>query len=124
MRYVVNQESASFPLHNSLCAFISAIALFLYNVSQAIQDVDILRLNKFNFPENLEAMTNREQLIQEIEQASDDVVQTVLDFLHRVKAIRKKHPLAKFAGILSDSEAEELKRTIATECRQVDLNEW
>jgi hypothetical protein len=69
-------------------------------------------------------MTNREQLIQELEQAPDDLVQTVLDFLHRVKAIRKNHPLAKFAGILSNSEAEELQRTIAAECRQVDLNDW
>jgi len=69
-------------------------------------------------------MTSREQLIQELEQAPDDLVQTVLDFLRRVKAIRKNHPLEKFAGTLSDSEAEELQRTIATECRQVDLNEW
>ncbi|AFY47041.1 hypothetical protein Nos7524_1149 [Nostoc sp. PCC 7524] len=69
-------------------------------------------------------MNNREQLIQELEQAPDDLVQMVLDFLHRVQAIRKKHPLAKFAGILSDSEAEELQSTIAAECRQVDLNEW
>ncbi len=69
-------------------------------------------------------MTDREQLIHELEQAPDDLVQTVLDFLHRAKATRKAHPLAKFAGILSDAEAEELKRAIATECRQVDLNEW
>jgi hypothetical protein len=69
-------------------------------------------------------MTNREQLIQELEQAPDDLVQTVLDFLHRVKAIRFNHPLEKFAGILSDLEAEELQQTITTECRQVDLNEW
>ena len=69
-------------------------------------------------------MTDREQLIHELEQAPDDLVQTVLDFLHRAKATRKTHPLAKFAGILSDAEAEELKRAIATECRQVDLNEW
>jgi hypothetical protein len=69
-------------------------------------------------------MTSREQLIQELEQASDDLVQVVLDFLHRVKATRKNHPLAKFAGILSDSEAEELQRAIAAECRRVDLNEW
>jgi hypothetical protein len=69
-------------------------------------------------------MTNREQLIQELEQAPDDLVQTVLDFLHRVKAIRENHPLAKFAGILSDAEAEELQRAIAADCRQVDLNEW
>jgi hypothetical protein len=69
-------------------------------------------------------MTNREQLIQELEQALDDLVQTVLDFLHRVKAIHNAHPLAKFAGILSDLEAEELQRTITAECRQVDVNEW
>jgi hypothetical protein len=69
-------------------------------------------------------MTNREQLIQELEQAPDDLVQTVLDFLHRVKAIQNAHPLAKFAGILSDLEAEELQRTITAECRQVDVNEW
>lgn len=69
-------------------------------------------------------MSNREQLIRELEQAPDDVVQAVLDFLHRVKAIHKNHPLAKFAGILSDSEAEELQQTITTECRQVDLHEW
>jgi hypothetical protein len=69
-------------------------------------------------------MSNREQLIQELEQAPDDVVQTVLDFLHRVKAVGKHHPLSKFAGILSDSEAEELQQTITTECRQVDLHEW
>jgi hypothetical protein len=78
-------------------------------------------------------LTNREKLIQEIEQAPDDIVQSVLDFFHRVKATRKTHPLAKFAGILSDVEAQELKRAMsddkplrvyATECRQVDVNEW
>ncbi|MBW4489995.1 MAG: sister chromatid cohesion protein PDS5 [Trichocoleus desertorum ATA4-8-CV12] len=69
-------------------------------------------------------MTNREQLIQELEQAPDDLVQTVLDFLHWVKARRKSHPLAKFAGILITSEAEELQQAIATECRQVDVSEW
>ncbi len=69
-------------------------------------------------------MTNREQLIQELEQAPDDLVQIMLNFLHRVQATRKYHPLAKFAGILSDSEAAELQQTIKTECRQVDLHEW
>ncbi|PAX52319.1 hypothetical protein [Brunnivagina elsteri] len=69
-------------------------------------------------------MTNREELIQELEQAPDDVVESVLDFFHRLKATGKTHPLAKFAGILSDAEAEELKRAVATECRQVDVNEW
>jgi len=69
-------------------------------------------------------MTNREQLIQELEQAPDDLVLTVLDFLHRVKAIRKAHPLTKFAGILSDLDAEELQRLITIDCRQVDVDEW
>ncbi|MDD1454328.1 hypothetical protein MEN95_05145 [Dolichospermum sp. ST_sed7] len=41
-----------------------------------------------------------------------------------VKATRKTHPLAKFAGILSDAEAAELKQSITTECRQVDVNDW
>jgi phosphoenolpyruvate synthase/pyruvate phosphate dikinase len=67
-------------------------------------------------------MTTREQLIQELEKTPDDIVQLLLDFLHRVKATRKDHPLAKFAGILSDAEAEEIKQSIA-ECRQVDANE-
>lgn len=69
-------------------------------------------------------MTSREQLIQELEQAPDDLVQIVLDFLLRVKAMRKHHPLEKFAGILSASEAKELQETIAAECRQVDVDEW
>jgi hypothetical protein len=68
-------------------------------------------------------MTNREQLIQELEETPDDIVQLLLDYLHRVKATRKDHPLAKFAGILSDAEAVELKQSIA-ECRQVNKNEW
>ena len=65
-------------------------------------------------------MTNREQLIQELEQAPEDIVETVLDFLHRVKATRQKRPLAKFVGILSDLEAEELQQAITTECRQIE----
>jgi hypothetical protein len=40
------------------------------------------------------------------------------------KDLKKQHPLAKFVGILSNSEAERLKQTITTNCRQVDLNEW
>jgi hypothetical protein len=67
---------------------------------------------------------DREQLIQELSQASDDLVTAVLEFLHRVKATRTNHPLAKFAGILSDAEAEELQESIRKNCRQVDLNEW
>lgn len=84
----------------------------------------MLELDHYTLPENFNNMTNREKLIQELKGAPDDLVQTVLDFLHRVKAVRNNHPLAKFAGILSDSEAEELHQTIATECRQVDVDEW
>jgi hypothetical protein len=69
-------------------------------------------------------LSDREQLIQELSQAPDDLVQAVLEFLHRVKATRTNHPLAKFAGILSDAEAEELQESIRKNCRQVDLNEW
>lgn len=58
-------------------------------------------------------MTNREQLIHELEQVPDELVQTRRDFLHRIKATRKSHSLAKFAGILSDSEAEEIQKAIA-----------
>jgi phosphoenolpyruvate synthase/pyruvate phosphate dikinase len=63
-------------------------------------------------------MTTREQLIQELEQAPDDIVQLLPDYSHRVQATRKDHPLAKFAGILNDAEATEIKQSIA-ECRQV-----
>lgn len=69
-------------------------------------------------------MTNREQDHQELEQAPDDLVQAMLDYLHRLKATHNNHPLAKFAGILSDSEAEELQQTIKTDCRQINLNVW
>ncbi|BAY12158.1 DUF6364 family protein [Calothrix sp. NIES-2098] len=37
---------------------------------------------------------------------------------------QNEHPLAKFAGILSDSEARELQQTIAAEFEQIDPNEW
>ncbi|BAZ83463.1 hypothetical protein PN497_12880 [Sphaerospermopsis kisseleviana CS-549] len=68
-------------------------------------------------------MTKREQLIQELEKTPDDIVQLLLDYLHRVKATRKDHPLAKFTGILSDAEAAEIKQSIA-QCRRVNANEW
>jgi hypothetical protein len=37
---------------------------------------------------------------------------------------QEEHPLAKFAGILSDSEAGELQQLIVTEFEQLDQNEW
>jgi hypothetical protein len=41
-----------------------------------------------------------------------------------VIAVQKNHPLAKFSGILSDAEAEEMQQAIRAECRQVDVHEW
>ena len=69
-------------------------------------------------------MTSREQLIQELTEVLDELVKAVLDFLHRVKTTRIHHPLAKFAGILSDAEAADLQNSIRDNCRQVDVNEW
>ncbi|ALF53473.1 hypothetical protein ACX27_12500 [Nostoc piscinale CENA21] len=37
---------------------------------------------------------------------------------------QQEHPLAKFAGILSDTEARELQQVIAAEFEQIDTNEW
>jgi hypothetical protein len=36
----------------------------------------------------------------------------------------KTYPLEKFAGILMDTEAEEIKQAIATEYWQVNVNAW
>ncbi|MDJ1176649.1 hypothetical protein [Roseofilum capinflatum] len=69
-------------------------------------------------------MNKRQQLIEELEQAPDDIVQKVLEFLHRIQVSKKEHPLAKFVGILSDAEAEEMQQAIRKNCRQVDENEW
>ncbi|MFN5864481.1 MAG: hypothetical protein ACK451_21475 [Pseudanabaena sp.] len=69
-------------------------------------------------------MTSREQLIQELTEVPDELVKVVLDFLHRVKTTRIHHPLAKFAGSLSDAEADDLRNVIRSDCRQVDMNEW
>ncbi|MBN3951372.1 MAG: hypothetical protein HWQ38_34845 [Nostoc sp. NMS7] len=69
-------------------------------------------------------MTSREQLIQELAEVPDELIKVILDFLHRVQTTRRHHPLAKFAGILSDDEAADLQEAIQADCRQVDLNEW
>jgi hypothetical protein len=69
-------------------------------------------------------MNKRQQLIEELEQAPDDVVQKVLEFLHQIQVSKEEHPLAKFVGILSDAEAEEMQQAIRQHCRQVDENEW
>ncbi len=69
-------------------------------------------------------MTSREQLIQELTEVPDELIKVVPDFLYRVKTTRIHHPLAKFAGILSDTEAADLQNVIRADCRQVDVNEW
>ncbi len=61
-------------------------------------------------------MTQREQLIQEIEQAPDDLMTVLLETLYRLKTERE-HPLSKFAGILSDAEAQNLQAVIRQDCR-------
>jgi hypothetical protein len=38
-------------------------------------------------------------------------------------ALKKDNSILKFAGILSDVEADELEKSIA-ECRKINLNEW
>ncbi|MDS3859956.1 hypothetical protein RIF25_03950 [Thermosynechococcaceae cyanobacterium BACA0444] len=69
-------------------------------------------------------MTQREQLLQEIEATSDEQIQIVLDFIHQLKLKSPKKSLAEFAGILSDSEAQEMLKIIKSDCRQVDPSEW
>ena len=66
-------------------------------------------------------MTNREQLIQELKEAPDEMIEIVLEFLHRVKAPQPAHPLARFAGMISDEEAEELKSVVAAERKVVSV---
>jgi hypothetical protein len=54
-----------------------------------------------------------------------DVIANLLRQLPEPDTIpQSEHPLAKFAGILSDSEAGELQQVIAAEFEQVDTNEW
>ena len=53
-------------------------------------------------------LRDREQLIQEITQAPDDLVQAMLEFLHQTKAVHTKHStqeptLASFVGALQNS---------------------
>ncbi|MGA1603737.1 MAG: hypothetical protein ACO4CG_15835 [Prochlorothrix sp.] len=69
-------------------------------------------------------MTTREQLILELQQVPDEVVQAVFDFLHRIQKTQQTHPLAGFAGILSDAEALELQQSIQENCRRVEIDEW
>lgn len=73
-------------------------------------------------------MTAKQRLIEEIEQATEPLIEEVLDFLLKTKAERNSissiHPLTKFAGILSDDEAQELQITIANEFEKVDVNGW
>ncbi len=64
-----------------------------------------------------------EQLIQKCEQVSDEEVESGLNSSLPVNLIRE-HPLAKYVGILSDSEAAELQRFITADGCQIDWTEW
>ncbi len=66
-----------------------------------------------------------ERWAQQQQLSLSDAISGFLRQLPEADAIaQKEHPLAKFAGILSDSEALELQQVIAAEFEQVDANEW
>lgn len=66
-----------------------------------------------------------EHWAQQQQLSLSDVISNFLRQLPEPNLIRQgEHPLAKFAGILSDSEARELQQAIAAEFEQVDANEW
>ncbi len=73
-----------------------------------------------------------ESLLQKAERWAEQQQLSLSDaisvFLHQLPEpdgiVQEEHPLAKFAGILSDSEAIELQQVIAGEFEQVDTNEW
>lgn len=69
-------------------------------------------------------MTNREQLIAELQEIPDEVITQLLEYLHRLRSPQQNSPFMKFAGILNDVEAEEITQSIKADCRQVDLDEW
>lgn len=52
------------------------------------------------------------------------LVQVLLTSLQDENQSINEHPLAKFAGILSDAEAVELQQIVKTEFEQVDTHEW
>jgi hypothetical protein len=87
-------------------------------------DIKLVIILAITLLTRVKCMTSREQLIQELIEVPDELVKVVLDFLHRVKTTRIHHPLAKFAGILSDTEVADLQNIIRSDCRQVDINEW
>lgn len=66
-----------------------------------------------------------ERWAQQQQLSLSDVISNFLRQLPEPDLIpQSKHPLAKFAGILSDSEARELQQALAAEFEQVDTNEW
>ncbi|MFN6474270.1 MAG: DUF6364 family protein [Nostoc sp. SerVER01] len=73
-----------------------------------------------------EALIQKAERWAEQQQMSlSDVISNFLRQLPELETIpQDEHPLAKFAGILSDSEAKELQQAIAAEFEQIDTNEW
>lgn len=66
-----------------------------------------------------------EHWAQQQQLSLSDVISNFLRQLPEPNLIPQgEHPLAKFAGILSDSEARELQQAVAAEFEQVDANEW
>lgn len=52
------------------------------------------------------------------------LAQALLQSLCQESYLVSEHPLAKFAGILSNAEATELQQIITAEFEQVDEREW
>jgi metal-responsive CopG/Arc/MetJ family transcriptional regulator len=66
-----------------------------------------------------------ERWAQQQKLSLSDVISNFLRQLPEPDSIlQDEHPLAKFAGILSDSEARELQQAIAAEFEQIETNEW
>lgn len=65
-------------------------------------------------------MTNREQLLLELQETPDILIEQLLEYLHQLKAQENKSPFAQFIGILSDEEAQDIQTSIRENCRQLD----
>ena len=66
-----------------------------------------------------------ERWAQQQQLSLSDVISNFLRQLPEPDLIpQDEHPLAKFAGILSDSEARELQQAIAAEFEQIETHEW
>jgi Protein of unknown function (DUF2281) len=64
-----------------------------------------------------------ESLPEHLKNEVNDFIDFLLEKEKRKAKDDKPKDIMKFAGILSDVEAEEWEKSIS-ECRKIDLNEW